>query len=278
VTAFANRQETIVTQIARAGGIRNGAPTELPPGTTQWRYDTSVWTAQDWRVFVNSGINYVDTQCNDYLEALNRFYRAKNTTKQQTVLAGASVLGILGAVNVAAQALAITGIAFGFAAASIDNLAGGLIFELPAADVTQLVRNMQQTYKSALPTQGYTDQPAAYAAIQGYINICLQSSIETQVANAVKQAKLDVKKGDSAAGTAPIVQIGPITTFTYSADDNTKLLEAYLKKADGGLDTAKLQEVQKAMKAEGISNIGVFDLLSGYADERAKVVKRLGLK
>jgi hypothetical protein len=35
-------------------------------------------------------------------------------------------LGIMGAVSVAAQALAITGIAFGLATASVDNLASGL--------------------------------------------------------------------------------------------------------------------------------------------------------
>lgn len=273
-TAFATRQEQVVTQIARAGGIRVG----LQPNTPQWSYDTAVWTPREWRIFVRSGINYVDTQCNEYLEALNRFYRAKNTTKQQTVLAGAATMGIMGAVSVAAQALAITGIAFGFAAASIDNLAGGLIYELPAADVTQLVRNMQTTYKSALPAAGYDDQPSAFAAIQGYINICMQSTIETQVANAVKQAKLDVKKGDSATGMAPVVQIGPITTFSYTADENTRLLEVYVTNAEGLPDPAKLKKISDILAEERIK-LKAVELLSGpFPEEREKVVKKLGLK
>jgi len=236
------------------------------------------YTQEQWRLFVLGGINYVDTQCNDYLAALNRFYREKNTTKQQFALLGAATLGIMGAVSVAAQALAITGIAFGLATASIDNLASGLIYELPAADVIQLVRDMQTSYKSALPTQGYDNQPAAFAALQGYINICLPISIETQVANAVKQAKINIKKGDSATGAAPVVQIGPITTFSYSSDDNTTLLEKYITKSDGSYDQAKIQDIGKALKAEN-SSLTVVELMSGpFPDERQKVVKRLGLK
>lgn len=275
---FATRQEQVVIQIAKAGGLQPNREVPGPaPGTVQGAYDTSKWAGKEWGIFVRSGINYVDTQCNQYLEALNRFYRAKNTTKQQTVLAGAATMGIMGAVNVAAQALAITGIAFGFATASIDNLAGGLIFELPAADVTQLVRTMQQTYKGALPADGYKDQPAAYAAIQGYINICMQSTIETQVANAVKQARLGVQKGNASTGAAPVVQVGPLTTYTYSADDNTALLKKYVSKADGSPDSAKMLEVTKALKAEGIDLTPV-DILTGFPEERERVVKRLGLK
>lgn len=265
IEAHASDQASITAAISRAAGI----PAEA--GTPQQ------YTSEQWRVFVLAGINYVDLQCNDYLGALNRFYRAKNTTKQQIALLGSATLGIMGAVSVAAQALAITGIAFGLATASVDNLASGLIYELPAADVIQLVRTMQQTYKGALPPGGYNNQPAAYAAIQGYINICLQTSIETQVANAVKQAKVEAKKGDAEANTAPIVQVGPITSFSYSSDDDTKLLEKFLLKADGSLDQAKLQEAVKALKAEGIDRT-VFELLVGYPADRQKLVKKLGLK
>lgn len=265
VEAYASEQASITAAISKAAGI----PPEA--GTPQQ------YTSEQWRVFVAAGINYVDLQCNDYLGALNRFYRAKNTTKQQFALLGSATLGVLGAVGVAAQALAITGIAFGLATASVDNLASGLIYELPAADVIQLVRNMQQTYKSALPPTGYNNQPAAFAAIQGYINICLPTSIETQVANAVKQAQVEAKKGDARTDTAPIVQIGPITSLSYSSDENTKLLEKFLLKADGSLDQAKLQEAIKALKAEGIDHT-VFELLVGYPADRQKLVKRLGLK
>ena len=235
----------------------------------------------EWRSFVFAGINYVDGECNRYLSALDRFYRAKNATTQQLALTGAATLGILGVVGAAAQAIAITGIAFGLASSTVDNLSKGVIYELPATTVIQLVRDLQQSYKAGIPETGYTDRASAFLAIQGYIEICLPINIETQVANAVKIARPESRAGDTEKGLPPVVQIGPITTMTYGADTNSAILRAYLFKADNTtVDPDKRAALVKAMAAVGVTGTSATGFINGkeYQSQRAKVVSDLKLK
>lgn len=262
VRLYATRQTEVVAAVSEMAGF-NGAQPSSP---------------DQWRAFVLAGITYVDGECNKYLSALDRFYRAKDVTNQQLALTGAATLGILGLVGAAAQAVAIVGIAFGLASATVDNVSKGLIYQLPASTVIQLVRDLQQGYKGAL-APGYPDRASAFLAIQGYIDICLPVTIETQVANAVKIAKPEVQKSDGIL--PPIVQIGPITTTTFGVDANTALLRAYVFKADNvTMDADKRVAVEAAMARAGVTGVSVpiFIRAAEYKAAREKVVIDLKLK
>jgi hypothetical protein len=194
-------------------------------------------------------------------------------------LTGAATIGILGLVGAAAQAVAITGIAFGLASATVDNVSKGLIYELPATAVAQLVRDMQRAYKGALPSGGYADRPSAFLALRGYIEICLPVNIETQVANALKIAKPEVKAGDSSL--PPIVQIGPIITTTYGVDENTRVLSSWVYKNDRiTLIPENRTRLLAAMSRAGLPptvSIAIFLSSGEYRTQRAAVAKDLNL-
>ena len=252
IRMVADKQTETLGAISDMAGLGGRAPT----------------SSGEWRSFVFAGINYVDGECNRYLSALDRFYRAKNATTQQLALTGAATLGILGVVGAAAQAIAITGIAFGLASST-------------ATTVIQLVRDLQQSYKAGIPETGYTDRASAFLAIQGYIEICLPINIETQVANAVKIARPESRAGDTEKGLPPVVQIGPITTMTYGADTNSAILRAYLFKADNTtVDPDKRAALVKAMAAVGVTGTSATGFINGkeYQSQRAKVVSDLKLK
>jgi peptidoglycan hydrolase-like protein with peptidoglycan-binding domain len=181
-------------------------------------------TTEQWRSFVVAGFDFADGQCEEYLSALRRLDIARRRAVQQTNLVGSAVAGILGIVSAAAGAIAITAIAFGLTAATIENVAGSLLFELPPSAVRTLVVRSRAAYEENLVADNWRDRPAAFRTIRGYVELCLPAVIEANAASAIRAAQPEASSGGGALrGTPPRVDVPsrarePIVVTAASAD------------------------------------------------------------
>jgi hypothetical protein len=228
---------------------------------------------------VQGGIQYVDVRCQNYLDALDRFNRAKKTVRSEIGLLDTATIGAMGALDSAAKSLAIAGLAFGLAEGTVDNLGGSVLYDMEPGDVSDLVRKTMASYESALPAGGYTNRISALRALQGYVSLCLPTTIESQVAAAVKTANVTTTPGNATTGAPPTTQIVAASTIAYSYDDNATLLRNFWKPDGMTVNATNGGKLSDALRGLGL-NISIPELLYGsnYGDARAKVVAALGLK
>lgn len=172
ITNYANNQELVYTQIRRLAGLAR-EPAD----------------AGDWRVFVIAGFDFADAQCEEYMGALRRLDVARRRTVQQTNLIGSATAGILGIAGAASAAIAITAIAFGLTAASIDNVSSGLLYELPPSTVRDLVMRTRGAYEEGLTPADWQDRPTSFRTIRGYVELCLPTVIETNATAAMRASE-----------------------------------------------------------------------------------------
>ena len=145
--------------------------------------------SDDWAVFIEAGFNFIDEECNQYLDSLFWFNRYRRTTQNQIALTGATTAAIMGIAGAAAEAIAATATAFGFLTATADNFGSTVLFELEPSGIKTLVDRSRAQYRSAaqqrIKREEAKNQPAAMSLIQGYLALCLPASIETQVNGAI---------------------------------------------------------------------------------------------
>ena len=194
ITTFANNQELVLAQVQRLAGLT------APPKDQG-----------EWRTFVTAGFDFADSQCEAYMAAVRRLDIARRRTVQQTSLAGGATAGIVGA---ASSAIAITAIAFGLAAASIDNVTGGLLYELPPSTIRELVMRTREAYEGCLKPADWQDRPSSFRTIRGYVELCLPAVIEAHAAAAIRAAeptpfKRSLDSGGGLGGP-PRLQMGPL--------------------------------------------------------------------
>jgi hypothetical protein len=190
--AYAVNQQKIMEHLATTAGTTN------PPVGSE-----------EWRKFVNAGFDFADSQCETYMAALRRLDIARRRAVQQTNLAGAATAGILGIVGAASSAIAITAIAFGLTSATIDNVSGGLLYELPPSTVRDLVERTKVAYEQRLTSANWQDRPSSFRTIRGYVELCLPSVIEAHASAAIRAASPKAEGGTlfGNMGIPPRVQI-----------------------------------------------------------------------
>jgi hypothetical protein len=145
--------------------------------------------SDDWAVFIEAGFNFIDEECNQYLDSLFWFDRYRRTTQTQIAITGAATAAIMGIAGAAAEAIAATAAAFGFLTATTDNFGNSVLYELEPSGIKTLVDRSRAQYRSAaqdrIKNEEAKNQPAAMSLIQGYLALCLPMSIETQVNGAI---------------------------------------------------------------------------------------------
>lgn len=142
----------------------------------------------DWYKVIQEGMDYSDKQCEEYLHALFRLNRDARTAISQLGLLGGATAGVRAA-GAAAKEVAITAIAFGLAASSIDTLSSNLLYELEPSSLRTLVRGLQEAFRKNLKPE-YDSRPAAVTVLRRY-----PTNIESEVNLAIKKSQPNVTEG-----------------------------------------------------------------------------------
>lgn len=265
IEAYTTNQNAVVEEIAKLAGMPGPPTTGDGPG---------------WRRFVTAGIQYSDQRCEAYMSALFWFHRAKERSQEQINLVRTALVGVLGLLEATTKAITITDTVFGLSDSTLKNVGNGLLYDMDPSAVRALVEKLQAEYRQGLPAGGYNDRGAAFWAIHDYAQICLPPSIETQVAQAVAEAKAKRTDGDPVRGTPPVVQIAPLAELRYDYNDASKAIRALWKPDGKTVNKANEAKILDAMKRNGAASISIPELLRGkeYATVRAIVAHDLKIQ
>lgn len=173
--SFAERRRSVLAHIVDASGLKQEPQTPA-----------------EWRRFGVSAFGLAHEQCNTYMAALRDVYIARQQATQEINRVGTATAAVLGIARAAGQAVSLTATAFGLAESTVDNLAGGLLYELPPRSVSDLVRRLRRAYEDEISIRGdsaWLDRPTAFRTIQGYVELCSPIVIEARVADAIVAAQ-----------------------------------------------------------------------------------------
>jgi hypothetical protein len=202
VQGYAASQDRYLAYFANLAGLmafkgtvitdKSGIPVEMDLAS----YDLTNVRPAEWKDVTNAGINYINTQCEQYLHAIWELNRAKLATSSEINLLGSLTSAVLGAASASAPAIAITASAFGFAASTSDNLYSSLLYQLEPSGVNALVHKSENAVKANIAAAETANQIASrndtVGALQQYIAVCTPQNIEAGVNEAVKTAGVSV--------------------------------------------------------------------------------------
>ena len=175
------------------------------------------------------------------------------------------------------ESVMISGIAFGLASSTVDNLSSNLLYELDPSSVRALVQTMQAKYRQALGV-GYLTRPAAATAIRRYATLCLPASIEAEVNLSVKKADPGAVQAEPAKGQPPSVTNGVTITSDrrFQFDDSSAALRGFVF-PNGVVNEANRRQLESFMRGRGIDGVSVVTFINTpeFAADRARAVKAL---
>jgi hypothetical protein len=122
---------------------------------------------------------------------------------------------LLGVFQASASAIAATAAAFGFSTQAITNYSSGFLYKINPSGIRTVVERSQAVYRQGVEERVtvYNSRPAAVAAIQGYLSLCLPASIETQINEAVAASDFKlVKPVDKDAAPSPVPELKRVAT------------------------------------------------------------------
>jgi hypothetical protein len=195
-------EDNILNAYARRAGL------QIDPTSKRFTIN-----ATDWRDIVRAGFNAIDEQCENYMEAMFWADREMRTARDDINLLGSTTGTLMGVFGGPATAIATTAAVFGLATQSLTNESKGLFFDIEPSGVRRIVSRNQTAYRQAVETRinsgdVYNSRPAAVAAIQGYLTLCLPSHIATQINEAVDSSKFEI--ADTGSKTpVPEVKLTP---------------------------------------------------------------------
>lgn len=190
IAKFADHQKSVAQSLALAAGLE-GKPASGDPR---------------WQDVVDTGMHYVDTVCDDYINAIFKYERARDSAKSGVALTGAATLAAMGILQASAEAVALVGTAFGLTSGLIDTVSTAVVYNVRASAVETAVRKSQDAYRQGLEGRTYTTQAAALGAVRGYLALCLPATIENTIGRAVATAAIEPTKGP-ASNIAPRLSI-----------------------------------------------------------------------
>lgn len=258
INTYANDQDRVLESIRRIAGL------EQDPVSPD-----------DWRRFVVAGFEYADARCEDYMSALRQLDVVRRQATTQTTLIGTATAGILGIAQATSAAIAITGIAFGLAGATIDNVAGGLLYELPPSTVRGLIERLRQTYEDALTSADWQDRPSAFRTIRGYVELCLPAVIEAHVASAVSVA---TPEAVSRRGPPRLRMVDAVSfSATEGNDESAAALRRIWRPNGRDIDPAGQRRIREAMNDLGLSGISLTTVIESreLRSARRQILNRL---
>lgn len=201
--ANANTERVILALEVRAG------VGHLPPVDPQWQLVTE------------AGANYIDEVCDAYLRDLFIFNREINRTKDLITLIGTTTTAIMGFADASKTAIEIATSAFGFGASATSIIGNSYLYRVDPGVIKGIVEKSQQAYRAdhlQVPSSPIGTRAGMYAALHGYLALCLPQTIDRQINEHLANAgALASKPGDkpvaavvgTPAARAPLVLRSP---------------------------------------------------------------------
>lgn len=144
----------------------------------------------DYYLVALAGFNYVDDQCRAYFDQLFFLNRGREQAKSGLAAASQTTAAILGVTGASATSLAVVAQAFGFSINATELVAGTYLYGLPPAATQGFVQKLQLAYRDGafLRREAINSAPAAYYAIQRYLDLCLPPRIEAEITKQISSA------------------------------------------------------------------------------------------
>ncbi len=178
-----DNEAKILLEYANRAGL--GLPTNVLPSAGDPR----------WGLVVKGGLNAIDEQCENYMQAMFWADREMRTAGDNINLLGATTGTLMGVFGGPASAIATSAAAFGLATQALSNESKGLFFEVEPSGVRRIVSRSQVAYRQGVDAKikTYNSRPAAVEALQGYLTLCLPAHIATQINQAVDSSQFQVQ-------------------------------------------------------------------------------------
>jgi len=144
-----------------------------------------------WYDVTKAGFNFIDSQCTLYFDSLFKLNRSRQAFQSANSAFSSTSTAILAATNSTALTLAIVAQAFGLVGQLIDITSNTFLYRLPPAATVQLVQEMQRAYRvgAAAQSSNVSTPTDAYSLIQGYLSLCLPTTIEARIISQVSDAR-----------------------------------------------------------------------------------------
>ena len=233
------------------------------------------------------GAGYVDQKCDEYFVALFRYQEYMRTASADISLAGSTGAGLLSALSASAKAIQVMALGSTFAAGFTENSAAVLLSEVNVGDTRRLVTRAQRAFTDNLDRRLIATPMLAVETLRRYARLCLPSSIETQVREAIRVANFsdlgaEARQGVSAQAvealrtsiskslgvTPPLSDQKLAALYLYLLDyKDSSSSAAYKQKmeAELGVDLATQLKAQEAklepvkMQLETLANFTALD-------------------
>ena len=206
---------SIVDYAADSDPARAGAETRILEGYRERAGLTTLPEAgnPNWWYIVEAGLNSVDEECENYMDAIFWADRELREAGSQISLLGATTATMMGLADASTNAIAATAAGFGLVSQGLANHSNAILYQIDPASIRRIVERSQAAYRAGLYSLDrsiYNSRPASVAAIQGYLSLCLPSSIETQINHAV--AATEFKFDIGGANGSPVPTVVPVLT------------------------------------------------------------------
>jgi len=159
----------------------------------------------DWAYILDAGIEFVDQECEGFVQALHRYDREQNALARGVSLVGTTASSIMGVAGSSAKALAVVASAFGLTSEGLSIARESVLYKIDPAAIRILISEAQAQYKAAVKTNRgvYTSRSAAMSGLQGYLALCLPATLESAVNTAVANSRFVTLNG---SGTQPVLR------------------------------------------------------------------------
>lgn len=148
-----------------------------------------------------AGSDYINEQCDQYLEALESYSKYYNRAKGMTNNTATLTEVVLAASSASTMAIGITAASFGFVYDSLELFESSVLFELEPSSIRRLVERQISVYEDMILDAQPVNQAELIKDLRGHIKICLPSSIKAAVNDSVKAAVI----APNEEGTAAVV-------------------------------------------------------------------------
>ncbi|HWU63472.1 MAG TPA: hypothetical protein VN112_15745 [Ensifer sp.] len=170
------------------------------------------------------GFNFVDEQCDAYLQALYVLDRERDSTKTGLNAVAQVTNAILGITPASKLTMGVVTQAFGLGGQFADDLLKGYLYGKSPAVISHVVDVLRDKYRtdtaSAKSDINSSGVPLAYAYIRGYLKLCLPSTISASIDNAAATATATTEsdtKSPNTKKTANLMEFRRVTSETSRA-------------------------------------------------------------
>ncbi len=178
--------------------------------------DTNKDAHPDYFAATLAGYNFVDEQCDAYLQALYVLDRERDSAKTSIDAVGQVTSAILGFIPASKLTMSIVTQAFGLGGQFTDDLFKGYLYGKSPGMISHVVDITRNKYRDETSAAKEDIQnggvPLAYAHIRGYLKLCLPSTISASIETAISGA--DATADNSKNSSSPPREKTPSTSPT----------------------------------------------------------------